>query len=180
MFIITDHHVLGAALKVAETFEIDDVSFTCKSSFGENYIDAEVGCSLDVIIGDKPLTLKYRNDTRPVIYNEYPDDSFVLVNDGVLGKIYASAGNFDDDELAAIISELSVIGLSDAGKQDIFDLYQVMLNNQPDLRNSLGIECGGVGDYQYGVYEDGEDEMTFYGYSELAHDARVSKIRPLT
>ena len=180
MLVATEHYILGETLHVAEAFRVheNDINYVCRKDFDRSYIDAEVGCSLDIVIAGTPITLKYRNDTRPAMFNEYHEDGFVVVNDGVLGKIYASTGEFEDDKLAEVIKELSEIGLMNVDKQGVAELYKVMQSYAPNLQDSLNIECGSVGDYEYGVYEGDNEHMTFYSYNDLAHDARVSEIRP--
>lgn len=104
------------------------------------YIFANTDVSYDLIVGDTKVLILYQNG-HSYDYGDYqcPSNDFELYDEGVLGCIYNNSGEFDDDDLNEVISDLSDIGLKDFNADDILALYELLVNERPSLE-SLGID----------------------------------------
>ena len=141
------------------------------------YVFAGVSCSIDVHIGDIRMSWYYQNGTH-YDYDDYdcPTNSFELVDESVIGRIYNNSGEFNDDDLVEVIEELAELGLTDMTADDVAGLYELMVNLRPSLSN-LGISTDDE-DFIYEVYDSEADEMVQYPYSEIENYWSIERVLP--
>lgn len=164
---------------------IGDVSYERKGSSAHGYyVFANTSCSIDVKIGDNKMVWCYQNGTH-YDYGDYscPTNSFELVDDGVLGRIYNEGYAFEgedlaeainDEDLVEIIEALADIGLENMTVNDIVALYEVMLNFRPSLAD-LGISIEDD-EFLYEVFDIESDEMQLLPYSDIQNHWVIERI----
>lgn len=135
-----DTLIAGKAAKITN----EDVLNTRYEVAGNNtrgqYIFANTDVSYDLIIGDTKIAILYQNG-HSYDYGDYncPTNDFELYDETVIGRIYRNSGEFNEDELAEVVNELSEIGLDGFDEAEVMGLYELLVNERPSLQ-SLSIE----------------------------------------
>ena len=170
--------IIGKEVLVSPASILDDITYERKGSSTHGYyVFANTSCSIDVKIGDNEMVWCYQNGTH-YDYGDYncPTNSFELVDDGVIGRIYNDSGEFNDDDLAEVIDALGELGLTDMTADDVVGLYEIMVNFRPSL-SDLGISTEDE-DFLYEVFDSEADEMVLHPYSDIENHWAIHRVLP--